>query len=119
LLIVVELAGVDYPVEFQRLKVEPMRSRSTVGLLDGTEEAIYGAPEFVRGKTVGGKWMRQGDFKTVMIPTPYGTGGWQLLDLFQDPRKAQDLSKVQAIAAERVVGPPGFRGDQRRGQQTT
>jgi arylsulfatase A-like enzyme len=89
---ILELAGVEFPAEFQGQKVEPMRGRSMVGLLDGTKEAIYDGTEFVGGEMGGGKWMRQGDFKAVMVPEPYGTGEWRLYDVVKDPGEAKDLS---------------------------
>jgi len=89
---ILELAGVDYPDKFQGRKIEPMRGRSLVGMLDGTKKAIYSAAEFVGGEMGGGKWMRQGDFKAVMIPEPYGTGEWQLFNVVKDPGEAKDLS---------------------------
>ncbi len=92
---ILELAGVDFPAEFRGRKVAPMRGRSMVGLLHGAMEAIYGAEEFVGGEMGGGKWMRQGDFKAVMIPEPYGTGNWQLFNVAEDPGEAKDLSKVK------------------------
>jgi arylsulfatase len=90
---ILELAGLDHPAEFRGRKIEPMSGRSMRGLLDGTKEAIYGSKEFVGGEMGGGKWMRQGDFKAVMVPPPYGTGVWQLFDVAEDPGEAKDLSK--------------------------
>ncbi len=91
---ILELAGLDHPAEFRGRKIEPMRGRSMRGLLDGTKEAIYSSKEFVGGEMGGGKWMRQGDFKAVMVPAPYGTGVWQLFDVAKDPGEAKDLSKL-------------------------
>jgi len=91
---ILELAGLRYPTEFRGRKLEPMRGHSMVGLLDGTKKAIYGPSEFVGGEMGGGKWMRQGDFKAVMVPPPYGTGVWQLFNVAEDPGEAKDLSKV-------------------------
>jgi arylsulfatase len=65
-----------------------------VGLLDGTKEAIYASTDFVGGEMGGGKWMRQGDLKAVMVPAPYGKGVWQLFDVAADPGEAKDLSKA-------------------------
>ena len=65
-----------------------------LGLLDGTKEAIYSDSEFVGGEMGGGKWMRQGDFKAVMVPAPYGTDAWQLFNVVSDPGEANDLSKA-------------------------
>jgi arylsulfatase len=90
---VLELAGLDHPAEFRGRKIEPLRGRSMLGLLDGTKKAIYGSTEFVGGEMGGGKWMRQGDFKAVMIPAPYGKGVWQLFNVAEDPGEAKDLSK--------------------------
>jgi arylsulfatase A-like enzyme len=41
----------------------------------------------------GGKWMRQGDFKAVWIPKPFGPGAWRLFNVVEDPGEASDLSK--------------------------
>ena len=64
-----------------------------VGLLDGSEAAIYAPDEFVGGEMGGGKWMRQGDLKAVMVPKPYGNGEWQLHNVVQDPGESENLSK--------------------------
>jgi arylsulfatase len=90
---ILDLAGVTYPAEFRGRKIEPIRGRSMVGLLDDTKKAVYRSNEFVGGEMGGGKWMRQGSFKAVMIPKPYGAGIWQLFNVADDPGEAQDLSK--------------------------
>jgi arylsulfatase len=90
---ILELAGVDHPSEFKGRTVEPMRGRSMSGLLDGSTDAIYGPTDFVGGEMGGGRWMRQGDHKAVMVPKPYGTGEWQLFDLAKDPGEANDLAR--------------------------
>lgn len=89
---ILELAGQEYPAEFRGRPVEPMRGRSMLGLLDGTKEAIYDSAEFVGGEMGGGKWMRQGDYKAVMVPAPYGSGMWQLFNVAEDPGESKDLS---------------------------
>jgi arylsulfatase len=73
-----ELTGVKYPSTFQGRKIEPMRGRSLVKVLNGSTAAAYGPDEYVGGEMGGGKWMRQGDLKAVFVPKPYGTGEWQL-----------------------------------------
>lgn len=88
-----DLAGADYPADFKGRSVEPMRGRSLVGLLKGNKKAIYDPDEFVGGEMGGGKWMRQGDFKAVMVPEPYGAGEWRLYNVVKDPGEAMDLSK--------------------------
>jgi arylsulfatase len=90
---ILELAGVEHPATFEGRRIEPMRGRSMAGLLDGSTEAIYRPDELVGGEMGGGKWMRQGDFKAVMVPKPYGTGVWQLFNVADDPGEANDLAK--------------------------
>jgi arylsulfatase len=62
-------------------------------LLEGSKQAIYDSDEFVGGEMGGGRWMRQGDIKAVLIPKPYGPGVWQLFDVANDPGESKDLSK--------------------------
>ena len=90
---ILDMAGVKYPAKLKGQKIEAMRGRSIIGPLDGAKEAIYGPDEFVGGEMGGGKWMRQGDFKAVMVPEPYGTGEWKLFNVGEDPGEANDLSK--------------------------
>lgn len=90
---VLKLAAIDYPTEFKGRKVEPMRGRSMVDLLNGSADTIYGPDDLVGGEMGGGKWMRQGEFKAVMVPKPYGTGEWRLHNVSKDPGEAEDLSK--------------------------
>jgi arylsulfatase len=91
---ILEIAGVEYPAEFRGRKIEAPRGRSMLGLLDGTKDAIYGEEEFVGGEMGNGKWMRQGDFKAVMVPKPYGTGIWKLFNVVEDPGEAKDLANT-------------------------
>ena len=62
-------------------------------LLDESKKAIYDDKEFIGGEMSGGKWMRQGDIKAVLVPEPYGTGNWQLFDVVKDPGEVKDLSR--------------------------
>ncbi|TWT79485.1 Arylsulfatase [Planctomycetes bacterium CA13] len=89
---ILELASVSQLPKFKGSTMEPMRGRSLVGLLDGSSKAVYGPEEFVGGEMGGGKWMRQGDLKAVIVPKPYGTGEWSLHDVAKDPGEAKDLS---------------------------
>ena len=89
---ILDIAGVEYPKEFEGRNVEPMRGRSMFGLLNGTEEVIYGEDEFIGGEMGGGKWMRKGPFKAVSVAPPYGSGAWQLFNVVEDPGESRDLA---------------------------
>ncbi len=90
---ILEIAGVEYPSEFQGRKIEALRGRSMLDLLDGSKDAIYGRDEYIGGEMLNGKWMRQGKLKAVSIPELDGTGEWKLYDVVADPGEAKDLSK--------------------------
>ena len=65
-----------------------------LGLLDGSKKVIYGDDDYVGGEMLNGKWMRQGEFKAVLIPEPEGSGDWRLFNVVTDPGEANDLSKA-------------------------
>lgn len=91
---ILDMAGVEYPAEYHGRKVEAPRGRSIRGLLNATEDAVYSADEFIGGEMGDGKWMRQGDFKAVLVPPPYGPGEWSLFNVVDDPGEAVDLSEA-------------------------
>lgn len=99
---ILDIAGVEYPAEYQDRKIEPMRGRSILGLLDSSKNAVYDKDEFVGGEMGNGKWMRQGAFKAVMVPKPYGTGEWRLFNVVDDPGEANDLSKEMPEKLEKL-----------------
>lgn len=87
-----DMAGAEYPAEFKGRAVEQPRGRTLTPLTSGTVDAIYGADELIGGEMAGGKWMRQGNFKAVAIPAPYGDGEWRLFDVKNDPGETTDLA---------------------------
>jgi arylsulfatase len=100
---ILDVAGLEYPGQYQGRMVEAPRGRSMLGLLDGTANAIYGDDEFIGGEMGGGKWMRRGSFKAVLIPPPYGDGGWRLYNVDEDPGEARDLSEEMPDTLEELV----------------
>ena len=88
-----EMAKLKHPKNYRGREVAPMRGRSIIGLLSGDSTEIYSADEPIGGEMGGGKWLRRGDYKAVMVPPPYGQGEWQLFDLAKDPGETEDLSK--------------------------
>ena len=97
---ILELAKVDYPTEYRGRQIEPMRGRSMIAVLNGSGETVYDDIAFLGGEMGDGKWMRQGDFKAVMVPEPFGTGEWQLFNVVEDPGEAQNLSKTMPAKLE-------------------
>jgi hypothetical protein len=52
-----------------------------------------------------GKWMRQGCFKAVLVPTPYGDSKWRLFNIGQDPEETNDLSSGMPDFLGTMVSP--------------
>ncbi|MDP2579975.1 arylsulfatase [Shimia thalassica] len=82
-----DMTGSDYPAD----KEQP-RGRSMLPVLSGQARAVYAEGDLIGGEVGGGQWMRQGSFKAVMIPAPYGDGVWRLFNTDIDPGEVNDLS---------------------------
>ena len=69
-----------------------MRGRSLVSYLSGDSEAVHGPDTGTGWELFGRRAIRQGDWKAVYLPAPYGPGAWQLYDLSDDPGEIDDLA---------------------------
>jgi arylsulfatase len=89
-----EMANIQHPETYMGREVAPMRGRSVTGLLSDEQTAIYGPDESVGAEMAGGKWLRRGDYKAVLVPPPFGPGTWQLFNMAEDPGETNDLSST-------------------------
>ena len=69
-----------------------MRGRSLVDYLTGAAETVHDADTGTGWELFGRRAIRQGDWKALYLPAPYGPGGWQLYDLASDPGEIDDLA---------------------------
>jgi arylsulfatase len=93
---VLELAGAAHPgTAYRGREVVPMRGRSLVGYLSGATEAVHDAVTGTGWELFGRRAIRQGDWKALHLPAPYGPGTWQLYDLSADPGEINDLAASQ------------------------
>jgi arylsulfatase len=91
---VLELAGIAHPgTAYRGRDVAPMRGRSLVPYLSGDSEAVHDADAGTGWELFGRRAIRQGDWKALYLPEPYGPGTWQLYDLSADPGETDDLAR--------------------------
>jgi len=98
-----EFAEVNHPEKYQGRNVERMRGRSLSGVLLGASDHTYGEEEFIGGEMIGGKWMRRGDYKAVLVAEPWGPGEWKLYNVTEDPGETRDLSAERPAILEELV----------------
>ena len=90
---VLELAGVAHPgTEYQGRQVAAMRGRSLLPYLSGDTESVHDDVTGTGWELFGRRAIRQGDWKALHLPEPYGPGAWQLYDLSTDPGEIDDLA---------------------------
>lgn len=75
-------------------KVIRMQGKSMVALMQGGDRAPFDERGF-GGELFGIRSYRQGQWKVLKLPPPYGTGKWQLYDLSLDPGETTDLADRQ------------------------
>ena len=91
-----ELAGVTHPgTEYRGREVAPMRGRSLLPYLSGEAEAVHDDTGGTGWELFGRRAIRQGDWKALHLPEPYGPGDWQLYDLSTDLGEIHDLASSQ------------------------
>ena len=102
---ILDLAGVTHPApHFRDRSVVPMRGKSWVPLLAGQTSAIHNATEdFTAWELFGCRAVRQGKWKALLMPTPRGSGEWELYDLEEDPGEVRDRAKRDPEVLGRLI----------------
>ena len=101
---ILDAADVDHPMmSYKGRKVEPLRGRSLINVLNGKSDFIYDNDTAVSWEMLGFRAVRKGDFKLVWLPLPFGNNDWQLYDLANDPAEMKDLSKQQPKLREEMI----------------
>jgi arylsulfatase len=86
-----ELAGTTYPETVNGRTVKQPIGRSMMPILRGATETIRN-DEGVGYELFEMKAYIRGNWKLLRLPEPFGTGGWHLYDLSNDPGEIHDLS---------------------------
>jgi len=89
-----ELAGAGHPgAEYQGREIVPIRGKSLVPYLTGATGAVHDAQTGTGWELFGRRAIRQGDWKALYLPVPFGPGRWQLYDLSADPGEIEDMAE--------------------------
>lgn len=90
---ILELAKVPHPGDsYAGRNIEPMTGVSAVSVLEGVTRSDDASARIHADELIGKRGIRQGDWKLVHMPPPYGNGNWQLYDLAADPAESDDLA---------------------------
>jgi len=102
---VLELAGLEHPKTYRGRQVERMRGRSLVSVMSGDADSAHVGETPIGGEMIGGKWMRKGDYKAVLVSKAgfaFGEGVWKLYDVKTDPGETTDLAAKYPMVFEEL-----------------
>jgi arylsulfatase len=86
-----EVADASAKFDEKHLQVQ---GKSLVAMMQGGDPTAFDERGF-GGELFGIRYFRQGPWKVLQLPPPYGTGKWQLYDLSLDPGETTDLARKQ------------------------
>ncbi|SSD61728.1 related to Arylsulfatase [Saccharomycodes ludwigii] len=101
---VLELLNIAHPApNFKGREIYPPRGKSWIPLLTGKSENIYQDDEYVGWELFGQRALRQGRYKILYIPKPFGSGEWELYDIKTDPGETIKLNDVYPDILDELV----------------
>ncbi|RLV90070.1 Arylsulfatase [Spathaspora sp. JA1] len=102
---VLELAQVEHPgTNYKGRKVAIPRGKSWVGYLGNKSEQVHSEDTVTGWELFGQQAIRQGDYKAIYIPKPFGPEKWQLFNIIKDPGEINDLAEVESKKLQELVG---------------
>lgn len=91
---ILDIANIPHPgTEFRGRHVHEPRGLSWKPYLTGHKKEIYNEKRIVGWELFGQRAIRNGNYKVVYIPPPFGEGKWTLFDIVKDPGETTDLSQ--------------------------
>ena len=101
---IIELTGAKYPKIYKGNNIIPLESKSLVPVLTAKSDRVYSEDDVIAGEMRGGKWVRQGNFKAVLIAPPYGSNKWELYDISVDPGETKNLASSNPEKLKSLIG---------------
>jgi len=99
-----DMAGVAHPgTRYKDRDVVPMQGRSMWPMLRGDADSVHPDDHVFAWELFGRRAIRQGDWKLVWTPEPYGPGDWELFQLSTDPAELRDLKVEHPERVEAMI----------------
>lgn len=89
---VLEVAAVPETNVVDGRQVAALRGKSMLPYLSGKSDQVHASDEAVSFELHGHRAVRQGNWKLVWLPAPFGDASWALYDLTRDPAEQNDVS---------------------------
>jgi arylsulfatase A-like enzyme len=96
------VAGAEYPAVYKGESIAPLAGNSLLPMLDANS-AVKNAPREFGWSAYGMDAYRQGNWKVLRLPKPYGNEDWQLYDLARDPGEIHDLASKHTERVESLA----------------
>jgi len=100
---ILEMADSKHPKVYNGNKIHPLDGKSLLPVLTAKSDKIYSDEDVIAGEMLGGKWVRQGQYKAVMIAPPYGSNKWELYDISIDPGETNNLASTKPEKLKTLV----------------
>ncbi|MBK4723470.1 arylsulfatase [Azospirillum sp. YIM DDC1] len=99
-----EAAGVEHPgSSYNGRAVHAMQGTSLWSYLNGRSDRVH-PKDYVLGMELFGRAsVKKGDWKLVWVNKPWGTGGWELYNLADDPGETRNLIDAQPEKAKEMM----------------
>ncbi|KAJ3536746.1 hypothetical protein NM208_g6593 [Fusarium decemcellulare] len=102
---ILDIAGIPLPGKsYNGRPVEPISGKSWVPYLEADKPEIHSKDHITGWELFGRRAIRQGPWKAIYIPWPFGPEKWQLFNVLDDPGETKDLGDTDPEKLKTMIG---------------